>query len=392
MKDLTKERICQVIDSSMEAGVTSGVSLLVLKNGEELFSTARGYADLEKGIPLTRDHIFRLFSMSKPITAVAAMILFEEGLLDLGTPVRDILPGFGGDTKWFGDQIVPTANAATVHHLLNMTGGFSYDDPTTKSGRMVIDLLNTCKYRLAAGDPLDTQEFVRELGRIPLNFEPGSSWQYSFGADVLGAVVEQVSGMRFGQFLKQRIFDPLGMTHTGFYVPESERALLASAYLTRENGTLVPFTEDQLNIHYPMDSAPAFESGGAGLVSTLDDYARFAQMLLGGGRLGDVRILSERTARFLCSGRLTPPQQEAMNHWVDLEGFTYSHLMRRMQDPDSACILASPNEYGWDGWMGCYFANLPEEQLTIVLMQQKAFSGTIPMTRRIRNLILQDLD
>jgi CubicO group peptidase (beta-lactamase class C family) len=140
-----------------------------------------------------------------------------------------------------------------------------------------------------------------------------------------------------------------------------------------------------------MDKPPAFESGGAGLVSTIDDYEKFGRMLLQGGRLGDTRILSKKTVEFLTSGTLTPSQQKSMDEWSGLEGHTYSHLMRRVVEPGNACGLTIKGEYGWDGWLGCYFANFPSEDMTMLIMQQKKDSGTISLTRKIRNLVLSNM-
>lgn len=151
---------------------------------------------------------------------------------------------------------------------------------------------------------------------------------------------------------------------------------------------MIPYYGDHLEISNKMKAKPAFESGGAGLASTIDDYAKFAQMLLNGGIYGEKRILEENTVDFLTSGKLSTQQQAAFDKWIGLEGFTYSHLLRVMINPGNASGLARQGEYGWDGWLGCYFANFPNEKMVILLMQQKKDSGIISMTRKIRNILL----
>ena len=197
--------------------------------------------------------------------------------------------------------------------------------------------------------------------------------------------------MRFGDFLESRIFRPLGMQDTGFYVPGEKQGRLACAYEQTETATMKRYTGDNLAISNAMASNPAFESGGAGLVSTLDDYARFGKMLQNGGALNGVRVLSRAGVHFLTTGGLTHRQNQELWRIFGLQGFTYSNLMRIADRPQMCCMLAGDGEYGWDGWLGCYFANLPKEKITIVLMQQRKDSGTIPLTRRLRNVALADL-
>lgn len=391
MRDYTKQRIRQIIDDAIADGTTAGVNVLIRQAGEELFFDARGYADLERKEPIRRDTIFRLYSMSKPITAAAAMVLMERGDLDLAQPVAEILPGFSKLMVEQGDgRIVPSGTPMTVLHLLNMTSGLTYGDDETQAGRETTAYLEQCCERMYGEDAVSTLDFANHLGTIPLAFEPDSSWRYGLSADVLGAVIEKVSGMRFGDFLMENLFEPLGMNDTAFWVPREKQPRLASAYETMEKGQMGLYTGDNLVISNRMETRPAFESGGAGLASTIDDYAKFAQMLLNGGILDGKRVLSSNTVHFMTDGILTDVQQNAMRHWVGLEGFTYSHLMRRMVNAGECAGLGREDEYGWDGWLGCYFANLPREKMTILLMQQKKDAGTISMTRKIRNVILAE--
>lgn len=387
MNENLKESLRRLMTQEVEHSRTPGVSLLILQKGKELFFDARGYADLEKKIPLRRDHIFRLFSMTKPVTAVAAMILVEKGLLDLNMPVSEILPGFASLQVAAEGHTLPARQPITVLHLLNMTSGLTYGEESTPEGRQLQSYVEACTHALHTEDAVTTIEFANALGRIPLAFEPDSSWCYGFSADVLGAVIEGVSGKRFGAFLEENVFKPLNMNDTGFWVPDKAYSRLAAAYEPAENGTLKRYTEDHLLISNKMDTPPRFESGGAGLVSTIDDYARFAGMLLGDGSLEDVRILSPRTVDYLTSGELTAPQQQAFRQFGGHEGYTYTHLLRRLVHPGQACLMSRQEEYGWAGWLGCYFANIPDTGTTILLMQQRKAAGTTSLIRRIRNLL-----
>lgn len=390
MKENTKIRIARIIEEAIADGTTAGVNLLIRKNGEELFYGEYGEANREQHTKIQRDTIFRLYSMSKPITAAAAMILMEQGALDLGQQVKEILPGFDRLLVEKDGKIMPCDRPMTVLNLLNMTSGFTYGDEISAGGRETLAYLDACMGKMFSDEAVTTMEFASHMGSIPLAFEPDSSWYYGLSADILGAVIEKVSGMRFGDFLQQAIFEPLGMKDTGFWVPEDKQGRLAAAYESAGDGIMRLYTGNHLVVSNAMKIRPAFESGGAGLVSTIDDYSRFAQMLLNNGEMDGVRILAPQTVKFFRSGDLTPPQKTSLRNWETLTGFTYNHLLRRMVDPGQYVGLAVADEYGWDGWLGCYFANFPEEGVSILLMQQKKDAGTIPMTRKIRNCILSD--
>lgn len=390
MKEITQERIRQIVADAIAGGTTAGVSILVRKNGKEIFYDEQGYANMERKEPIQRDTIFRMYSMSKIATVISAMILMEQGKLDVVQPVAELIPGYDNLMVEEDGKIRKAQMPMRVLDLLNMTSGLTYGDENTVAGRQVLAYLDECEKKMFTEDAVTTMSFAEQLGSIPLAFEPDSSWCYSLSADVLGAVIEKVSGMRLGDFMKKYIFEPLGMKDTDFWVPEEKQKRLATSYEDLGNGQIIPYAGNYLIIDNWMRERPPFESGGAGLVSTIDDYARLAQMLLNDGELDGVRILSPRTAWFLRSGDLTDQQKLAQRKWEGLTGFTYSHLMRRCLDPGQASGLARKDEYGWDGWLGCYFANFPNEQMTLLLMQQRKDSGVIPMTRKIRNVLLSD--
>lgn len=369
---------------------TAGANLLVLKNGRELFYEEYGYRDLDAKIPFSRDTIMRLFSMSKPITAAAVMILVDRGMLDLGNCLCWFMPGFKPSEIIVDGVRTKAEQEITVKDLMNMTSGIPYPGGDGAAAQ-VAEVFSDINKRMYTDNPVTTAEFSRRIGGCDLSFNPGEKFMYGASADILGAVVEQVSGMHFGEFLKKEIFDPLGMEDTGFYVPKEKQHRLSKIYSTDyANWCVVEAPKDgnHLGINYAMDFPPAFESGGAGLCSTLDDYAKFAAMLLNGGELGGKRILSERAVEYMTAPSLMPWQQSDLNrHWRSLSGYSYGNLMRNCVEPGQACFFAERGEYGWDGWLGSYFSNLPESGLTILIGMQRTDSGTSALTRKLINRI-----
>ncbi len=378
----------QAMDRSAEWGETAGSLLLVLKDGKEECFLKSGYADIENKKPLERDSIFRLYSMSKPITAAAAMILVERGMIDLMDQVKYIFPSFENIKAVKDGTLCPVTRDVNLFDTFNMTSGLSYpgaDIAGSEVGKVFDAVINGLS-KVPGGD-VTTLDFADRMGRCPLLFDPGSHWAYGSGADIMGAVIEKVSGMSFGEFLKKEIFDPLGMNDTAFYVPEEKAHRLANVYESQAGGGMIIYDGENLGIENPPVHKPAFESGGAGLMSTIDDYAKFARMLLSGGEYNGKRILSEDSVRFLTSGQLTPEQQKDFN-WEGLQGFSYSHFLRIMNEPEKAVSISRKGEYGWDGWLGCYVANIPSDNMSIIIMTQKKDSGTFGLTRRIRNIVL----
>ncbi len=392
MMDRALNEACRTLmEETVSEGFAAGASLLVLKDGKEILSCQAGSRDRENNLPMERGTIFRLYSMSKPVTGAAAMILMERGKVDLLDPVSKYLPGFAGQTVLENGKEVPAAREVTVHDLLSMTSGLPYGDTGTHASdraRVVFDELGR---RLYGENPMSLNELANRLGSCPLEFHPGSRWMYGTSADVLGAVVEAVSGIPFAEFLEREIFVPLGMEDTGFYVPEEKQDRLAKIYHT-ENGAFAEVKTNHLGIRYDMKVPPAFASGGAGLASTLEDYGKFASMLLAGGSLGGVRILRPKTVEYFTGGSLTPWQLESFwRTWDRMTGFSYGNLMRVLKDPGAAQFVSTAGEYGWDGWLGCVFGNEPENGLTFLFGMQRPDTGTPPVARRLRNLIAAGL-
>lgn len=372
----------------------AGVSVLVHKNNEEVCFLAEGLRDIENGKKIERDTIYRLYSQTKPVTAVAVMILVERGVLDLCQPVSDFLPGFKNQKVLEEGGIVRSVKKeVTLFDLMQMTSGLAYSD-LTEVGIKTNNLLKAVEMRLYGDEPVTTVEFANLVGELPLMFDPGSSWNYGLSADILGAVVEVASGMQFGEFLKKEIFDPMEMHDTGFWVPEEKQVRLAKTYDVEESvkgKRLVLYTGNEDAIQNRLERKPAFESGGAGLAATLDDYMKFGSMLLNGGLYKNKRILHSRTVDFLTKGKLMEQQQTMFEKKFELYGYSYSNLMRICKNPSQSSMLTRVGEYGWDGWLGAYFANFPEENMTILFGMQRKGIGMWSLTRKMRNIILSSM-
>jgi CubicO group peptidase (beta-lactamase class C family) len=390
------ERIAEQMNQAVADGTMVGGLGMIARNGRVAYSDTWGLRDREAGLPMTEDTIFRIYSMSKPITGVALMILYEEGRFFLNDPVAKYIPeladlevarstadgtrtrivsdGTRSRTEGVGDEDLtgqtrkPTRQP-TVRDLLRHTAGFSYG----VFGNTEVDKA----YREAGilFDNPDLADFVAKLGRIPLQYDPGTRWHYSVSVDVQGRLVEVLSGMRFGEFLEQRLFAPLGMTDTSFVVPEEKLPRLAqiyspegtaegsSVFLNRSSSARLVVAQPSVSDGY-MEGA-TFESGGAGLVSTAADYLRFSQMMLNGGSLDGVRILSPKTVELMTTDHLG---EIPMGFGRDGVGFGLGFAVAL--DQGAIGEVGSPGEYNWGGAAGTRFWIDPEEQLIGVFMVQ----------------------
>lgn len=390
MEQTRVERLQWIMDDAVKRGEIPGAVLLIRQEGQPDVYLESGYADLEVKKPVQRDGIYRLYSMSKPITAAAVMLLVERGMLEMADPVSRYLSGFCGQVVACTDgRVEKTWREVLIQDLVSMTSGLVYDG-NHAAGRQTEAWLGKVSegFEQHSEGMYSTIDVANGLGQIPLAFQPGKEYCYGTSADVAGAVVEVVSGMRFGDFLKKELFEPLEMKDTDFWVPQEKQDRLAKVYECNEGKESVLYTGNHLGIKNAMDCRPAFESGGAGLVSTLDDYSHFAQMLLNGGTYKGKEIMRPSTVRFLTGHTLSRIQQESFEERMEwLNGFSYGNFMRVMVDPSKSNTLGSLGEYGWDGWLGCYFANAPKEKMSILMMTQKKDSGTFRMTRQLRNVI-----
>lgn len=357
------ELLRNTLDRFVASGQIAGCAAKVVRGGETLFEGAFGHANLEKGIRMDGSTIFPIASMSKVITVVGLMRLYEQGLFKMWDPVSEYLPGFRNPTvaleKPDGSyEIVPAKGEVTLRQLFTMTSGVPYAGTDTAAARIQNEKGD--EYLAAHGGVMpDTRTYCNLVGQLPLAFEPGERWMYGFSIDVLGGVIEALSGQSLGAYLKANIFDPLGMADTGFFVPAEKQARIATLYQIHEG--MKPAGRD-----YP-DRKPIFESGGGGLFSTVSDYSRFAQMLLRGGTLDGERILGRKTVDLIATNHLTPRQQ-ASHNWDTQRGYGYGLGVRVMTNPEIAGINGSVGEWGWDGAFGNWFCVDPKEDLTCVYL------------------------
>ena len=383
-----QELIKNIMEKAVTGNQLAGLNALVLKDGEEKFYADAGYANIEEKRPFKRDTIVRLYSQSKPVTAAAAMLLIQDGIIEPYESVGDYIPSFKKQeiVEKGVRRPVREDRPMFIKDLLDMTSGLVYPFINTPAEVGTGKLYDEMIERFSTGDMMSTMEFAERLGEVPLNFQPGEHFQYGTSADVLGAVIEKASGMKLSEFMNERLFKPLNMKDTAFYVPAEKKDRFATAYICNGEDTPKPYSGNNLGIRDD-GNKNAFESGGAGLFSTIDDYANFARMLMNGGTFEGKEILTRRTVEFMTNAKLTPWQQQDLYSWQCLGGFSYGNLMRIMKEPEKAGIMAGMGEYGWDGWLGPYFVNDPESRTTFLMLTQRTDYGTGPVTRKIRNVI-----
>lgn len=383
--------IAPLIENEINNNQISGASMLIIQNNQEIFRDVYGLADKENNKAITTDTIFRLYSMTKPVTTVATMILYERGLLDLYAPVSRYLDGFKNQKVYTSDGLVDVKKEATIQDLLNMTSGVVYPDQSYEVGIMMQKLYDEVDEKANNGTPVNTVDLCNMIGKMPLEFHPKEGWRYGASADILGAVIEIVSGKKYSDFLKDEIFKPLGMIDTDFYVPKEKLDRFSVLYEYKDDvKNIVPCTWNFLGLRDYL-TPPAFESGGAGLVSTINDYQKFALMLVNGGTYNGIRILGRKTVEYLSKNQIDEKQAKGYN-WDQLKGYGYGNLMRTMVNTELAASNGSLGEYGWDGWAGNYFFIDPKEQLVMIYMIQKC-GGTNPeVTRKIRSIIYSTIE
>ncbi len=358
------ELVRDTLSRFVESGQIAGCAARIMRNDEVCFEGSFGYADIEKKKKISSDDtIFAIASMSKVITVAGLMQLYERGLFKLWDPVSEYLPGFRNPTvaveKADGSyEIVPAKGEVTMRQLFTMTSGVPYPGEDTAAARIFRQ--RSDEYVRSGKPEPSTVEYCNLVGQLPLAFEPGEKWMYGFSIDILGGVIEVLSGQTLGAYLEEHILDPLGMKDTGFFVPPEKQDRLATLYRIREG------LKPERNRSHPTEK-PTFESGGGGLFSTVKDYSRFAQMLVHGGTLDGIRILGRKTVDLISTDHLTP-QQQATHSWDTQRGYGYGLGVRVMTHPEAADINGSVGEWGWDGAFGNWFCVDPKENLTCVYL------------------------
>ena len=368
-------RLHEAMQGLVDEGRLAGITTMIARHGRIADFRTYGYRDVEAGDPMSEDDIFRIYSMSKPITGVALMMLYEEGRFQLRDPVQRYIPEFAElkvAASWGpgGPVLEELDHPVTIRELMTHTAGFAYGigDPHPADSAYAAE-------RVLAGDQT-LEDMIHKLAALPLRVQPGTRWIYSIAVDVQGYLVEVLSGQPFDEFLQERIFDPLGMVDTGFHVPAEDHDRFAQVYGYDRDGALVaPSASDAAVGSRPFLDPTTFFSGGGGLVSTTMDYMRFCQMLLNGGELDGVRILSPTTVRMMALNHLPA----AVGEYAPGLGFGLDFSV--VLDPVEAGGV-SPGEYSWGGAAGTWFWIDPVEDLVFVGMIQQ-FGGRRPNVRSL---------
>lgn len=368
-------RLHEVMAGHVDRGALPGAVSLVLRRGE-VFVDVVGRAALG-GPELRRDTLFRIASMSKPVTAVAAMILVEECRVRLDEPVERFLPELA-DRRVLKrldgplDETVPANRPITLRDLLTFRLGFGQlfgagDEPIARALAERLHGLGAPQPELAPAP----DEWIRRFGELPLMHQPGEKWMYHTGSDVLGVLIARVAGQPFEEFLAERIFGPLGMVDTAFSVPPEKIGRLATSYNFDPASGALEVNDEPVGGQW--SRPPAFPSGGGGLVSTVDDYLAFGRMLLGNGKHGRERLLSRPTVEAMTTDQLTPAQKAVSGFfpgYFDNRGWGFGMAVQTRRDD----LSAVPGRFGWDGGLGTsWWADPREEMLGILLTQRSGF-------------------
>lgn len=378
-------------DALVEGGRFAGVSTLVARRGQVVHWGMSGLADRERGVRMAPDTIFRIYSMSKPITSVAIMMLYEEGRFQLDDPISRYLPAFKGSRVAVGGsrgkvETVPAERDISFRDLLTHTSGLTYGFMEATA----VDALYRDNKLADFGHPDgDLMATVERLAKLPLIAQPGREWNYSVATDVLGALVQAISGQSFGSFLQERILGPLGMVDTGFQLPEDKRGRLAANYVPHPQGGVMLF-DDPATSRFA--GPRRMESGGGGLVSTTGDYLKFCMMLRNKGVAGGVRLLGRKTVELMTTNHLRGDMGDmgqARFSESSYLGIGFGLGFSVMLDPAKAQILGTPGEYAWGGAASTAFWVDPGEDMIVIMMTQLMPSSTYPIRKELRVLSYQ---
>jgi CubicO group peptidase (beta-lactamase class C family) len=378
-----------VLKGFVDAGQLIGVSALVYEKGEEVYAGAFGLADREAQRPMDRDTLVRIYSMTKPVTGVALMSLYDEGKFQLDDPIEKYLPEFANMRVYAVNEsdgkpkYEALRRSITIRDLMRHTAGLTSGDRDTSA---VGEL-----FQAADPDSLDNTlaELVKKLSGVPLLYQPGTRWLYSPAVDVQAALVERLSGESFDEVLRKRIFEPLKMADTRYVLREQDHGRLAQVYTRAEDGSFTPLTHDKV-IHVNQKDWP-LKPGGYGLVSTLDDYMRFARMLLNEGELDGVRVLSADAVRLMRTNVM--PQEVTDTDWLPSKGhvgFGIDVAVRisppATRDESSGAV----GEFFWDGYANTLFWVDPKNDIAAVLFTQYVPFGKVPLHKNFRDAIYEN--
>lgn len=387
-------RLDEVLHRYVDDGKLPGVQTAVTHRGEVVHRDCYGATDVEQGTPVKPDTIYRIYSMTKPITSVALMMLFEEGHFLLDDPATRWLPELADLQVWVsGTADAPETRPATVpitvHQLLTHTAGLTY-------GFQYVHPVDELYRRVDVGDftvpAYDLDEMMARLGELPLLYEPGTQWGYSVATDVCGALIERISGERLDEHLRRRVLEPLGMVDTGFHAPTEDLNRCSVLYAT------LPGLEPRTPIApvTAMTTPPALLSGGGGLVGTTDDYLRFCHMLLNGGELDGTRLLSPRTLELMIrnhlpDGRDLNAMGQATFSETEMAGMGFGLGFSVLLDAATNRTVGSEGSFAWGGAASTAFWVDPTTEVCVVFMTQLLPSSTYPLRKHLQTGVYQAL-
>ena len=355
------QEINNLMHRYIENGQAAGISAAIYRRGGVCYFDKAGHADLESQRPIEDDTIFRIYSMTKPITSVAIMMLWERGALRLNDPLLRFLPKFKEmDVLISANERVAANREITIKDLLTHTSGLSYanfENPAPAEVYAESDLMFTAEH--------STEEFFDKLAELPLLFHPGEEWHYSLATDVLGRVVEVASGLEFEAFLKENIFDPLGMIDTHFTVPTEKTGRFATLYGEMDDGSMGLIPNSRAGDY----TKAGFKSGGGGLISTMADYMQFAKMILHKGELDGVRLLGRKTVEYM-TGNFLPESILPIALSNEMPGVGFGLGFNHILDPAAVGVANSTGNHGWGGWASTTFWVDPVEEMIGLLMVQ----------------------
>jgi CubicO group peptidase (beta-lactamase class C family) len=380
----------QIVDQKQIAGIVT----ILARHGKVVDYRTYGVSDLASGKPIQRDAIFRDYSMTKPVTGVAMMILYEQGRWLPSDPIAKYIPEFAHLKVYKGEDadgkmiLADPDHAPTMRELMSHTAGFTYgffgDTPVDKMYR---------EANLFGSKNL--QEFIDKVAQLPLLYQPGKGWTYSISMDIEGYIVEKLSGQTLPDFMRDHIYKPMGMRDAGFYVPAEKRTRFATLYEAAANGGIEPVQAGRGIGGSPYDAQPTMPGGGGGMVSTAEDYLRFAQMLANGGELNGERILAPSTVKLMTSNHVPAELltgQYSIGNAVMRPGFGYGFNCAVEFDPSEANLPDGKGTFQWDGAAGTWFWVDPSNDVVFIGMIQRMLGPTSPnLEYESRSVVYQAL-
>jgi CubicO group peptidase (beta-lactamase class C family) len=390
------ERLRAGMQQYVDEGKVAGLVTYVARGGRVAHLEAFGKADVEAGRPMKTDTIFRIASQTKALTSVAAMMLVEEGKIGLADPVSRFIPAFkkttvalpppAGAVAGSPVSVVPARREITIHDLLTHTAGISYGDGPAAAQWKAAGIQGW--YFADRSEPVSA--FVERMATLPMDAQPGEKFVYGYNTDILGVVVEKVSGQTLAEFLQKRVTGPLGLVDTQFYLPSAQKARLAAVYAAKDDGTFERATDPKTGQGHYVEGPRVAYAGGAGLLSTARDYGRFLQMVLNGGELDGVRLLSPKTVELMTVNHVGTLFAEGWGAGANA-GMGFGLGFEVMEDVGRNGRYGSVGEFGWGGAYHTNYWVDPKEKLVCVVMTQLLPAGSSDLHAKVRTLVYQSI-